>query len=192
MYLNVRYANRTLHDATREEKSVLCEDLRHDATRQDKNRALSQVSNIVRSLSTSPDFCLVVSQTPAHYTIFSWGVVVSRRVMCGGHYSYKVCLVEVLFTFSLNIFSSIPKNIIGRSEFKLDISAVFCGRTHLSYSFIVLAMGLSSDFVYDAEEHRTCQCIGGLRYMFPFFKNLFTRRPLKLEIDYKKYEETEQ
>ena len=61
------YAHRTLHDATRQdnprqENRVMCGGLRHDATRQDKNRALSQISSIVRSLTTRPDFCLVVSR----------------------------------------------------------------------------------------------------------------------------------
>ena len=64
----IYYTHRTLHDATRQdnprqENRVMCGGLRHDATRQDKkNRASSQISNIVRSLTTRPDFCLVVSR----------------------------------------------------------------------------------------------------------------------------------
>ena len=47
-YINLKlcYAHRTLHDATRQdnprqENRVMCGGLRHNATRQDKNRALS-------------------------------------------------------------------------------------------------------------------------------------------------------
>ena len=67
---NSANAHRTLHDATRQdnprqENRVMCGGLRHDATRQDKNRAFLQISSIVRSLTTRPDFCLVVSRRVA-------------------------------------------------------------------------------------------------------------------------------
>ena len=83
------YAHRTLHDATRQdnprqENRVMCGGLRHDVTWHDKNWALSQISSIVRSLTTRPEFCLVVSLRvvdPAHYTIFLSGVIASCRVV---------------------------------------------------------------------------------------------------------------
>ena len=67
VHISHSYAHRTLHDATRQdnprqENRVMCGGLRHDATRQDKNRALSQISSIVRSLTTRPVLsCRVVS-----------------------------------------------------------------------------------------------------------------------------------
>ena len=72
----------TRHDTTRhprQENRVMCGSLRHNATRQ--NRALSQISSIVRSLTTRPDFCLVVScRRPPHITRFFCREL-SRRVM---------------------------------------------------------------------------------------------------------------
>ena len=41
---------------------LMCGGLRHNATWKDKYRALSQISSIVRSLTTKPDFCLVVTR----------------------------------------------------------------------------------------------------------------------------------
>ena len=55
----------TRQDKPRQENRVMCGGLRHDATRQDKNRTLSQIYSIVRSLTTRPDFCLVMSRRVA-------------------------------------------------------------------------------------------------------------------------------
>ena len=81
---------RALRDNSRQENRVMCGGLRHDVTRQDKNRALSQIPSIVRSLTTRPDFCLVVSRRVVdprtlHDFLVGSCRVVSCRVMCGGH-----------------------------------------------------------------------------------------------------------
>ena len=81
----------TRQDNPRQENRVMCGGLRHNATRQDKNRALSQISSIVRSLTTRPDFCLVVSRRVVdprtlHDFLVRSCRVVSCRVMCSGHY----------------------------------------------------------------------------------------------------------
>ena len=98
----VAYAHRTLHDATRrdnprQENRVMCGGLRHDATRQDKNRALSQISSIVRSLTTRPDFCLVVSRrvvdprTLHDFLVGGCRVVSCRVVSCNVRWALMDC-----------------------------------------------------------------------------------------------------
>ena len=117
-YLDVYYcyAHRTLHDATRQdnprqENRVMCGGLRHDATRQDKNQALSQISSIVRSLTTRPDFCLVVSRrvvdprTLHDFLVGSCRVVSCRVVSCNVQWALLGSVCSIMNNWLINISS---------------------------------------------------------------------------------------
>ena len=76
----------TRQDNSRQENRVMCGVIRQDTTKIGPCRRY--LYSVVRSLTTRPDFCLVVPLrvvTPAHYTIFLSVVILSCRVMCGGH-----------------------------------------------------------------------------------------------------------
>ena len=78
----------TRRDTTRQLPTRKSCNVRGSTTRQDKNRASSQISSIVRSLTTRPEFCLVVSRRVVYprtlhdFLVGSCRVVSCRVVSC--------------------------------------------------------------------------------------------------------------
>ena len=71
----------------------------------------------------------------------------------------------------------------GQNEKKLNIGAVFSGSRLLGYNFLIMSLGFTAEYMYDAEKKRSCQCLGQFRYLYPFAKNMARRRPVDLEIE---------